>query len=231
MSAGRLVIASGLKARVAIRRLRERAAGLLRGFHPLAMTVAGPVRRTALPPYRLTAGFTLVEVLVSLVVASIAALLAHGLFSAAVTGSAELRAARGSVDRAANTRRFLGAAFLSLQVGTEGAGAFVGQTDGMQFAAWLETADGWLERRDIVLSLREGRLLAGVSSEPAIVLGDSVAAVGFDYLLEPGAESRWVGEWMSPVSAPLAVRLRITRYSAAERAVTDTTIYLIKARG
>ena len=63
---------------------------------------------------------------------------------------------------------------------------------------------------------------------------DSVTDLEFDYLLEPGAESRWVKEWVSPVTAPVAIRLRVTtgRESGdGGRVVTDTLLFLIKERG
>src|SRR5438105_2612900 len=66
-----------------------------------------------------------------------------------------------------------------------------------------------------------------------IALADSIASLDFDYLLEPGAESRWVRVWVSPVSAPLAVRMRVERPGKGEggRVVTDTLLFLIKERG
>ena len=63
---------------------------------------------------------------------------------------------------------------------------------------------------------------------------DSVAELALDYLLEPGAESRWVREWVSPVSAPLAVRMRIEKAGCGTRdarCVVDTLLFLIKERG
>ena len=60
-----------------------------------------------------------------------------------------------------------------------------------------------------------------------VLLADSVEAVGLDYLLEPGIQAAWVQEWISAVSAPLAVRARVRRAGGR----TDTTLYLIKARG
>jgi prepilin-type N-terminal cleavage/methylation domain-containing protein len=182
-------------------------------------------------PYRSAGGFTLIEILLTLVIAGTAALMAHALFSAAVDGSADLRAARASLDRAANTRRFLAATFLSLETGSGGAGGFSGQRERMRFAAWIETADGWFERRDVALALDAGRLVASIESAPALLVADGVARVEFDYLLLPGADAGWVGEWISPVSAPLAVRIRLTRRSPPGQTVTDTTLYVIRARG
>jgi hypothetical protein len=67
-----------------------------------------------------------------------------------------------------------------------------------------------------------------------VVLIDSVADVALDYLLEPGLDARWVGEWVSPLSAPLAVRMRIRRAGNETRepgGVVDTLLFLIKERG
>ena len=63
---------------------------------------------------------------------------------------------------------------------------------------------------------------------------DSGTDLQFDYLLEPGAESRWVREWVSPVSAPVAVRMRIAKAGCGKRdagCVVDTLLFLIKERG
>jgi prepilin-type N-terminal cleavage/methylation domain-containing protein len=179
-------------------------------------------------PYRSTAGFTLIEVLLALVIAGSAALLAHALFSAAVDGSRDLRLARAALDRDSNVRRFLDATFLSVETGTS---PFTGDPDQMRFTAWVPTSDGWFEPRDILLSLHDRRLVATGLPPRAIVLADSVTDLGLDYLVEPGAQARWVGGWVSPVSAPLAVRIRVTRERQSGAAVTDTTIYLIRARG
>jgi prepilin-type N-terminal cleavage/methylation domain-containing protein len=182
-------------------------------------------------PIRLSAGFTLVEVLVSLVIAGTAALLAHSIFSAAAFGNADLQAARHRLDRISNSARFLESAFLSLDIGSEGGSGFIGRPGAARFAAWLEMPEGWFERRDIELSVQGGRFIAVIGSTPPLVLSDSVMEVGFDYLLRPGADSRWVNEWVSPVSVPLATRIRITHLPGWAGSMSDTTTFLIKARG
>jgi len=70
-------------------------------------------------------------------------------------------------------------------------------------------------------------------AEERIVLADSLRDAAFDYLLEPGARARWVREWVSPVSAPLAVRLRIAYLprTASTAHHADTLLLLIKERG
>jgi prepilin-type N-terminal cleavage/methylation domain-containing protein len=180
--------------------------------------------RTARP-----AGFTLIEVLVALVLTGTVALLAHQLFAAAVDASRRLEAARRRLDREGNTRDFLRDALLALEVGADSAGAFEGEPRRLQFSAWLPTSDGWDERRTVALALEGGRWTAALGDEPGtrLVLADSVRSVGLDYLLEPGADAHWVMDWHSPVSAPLAVRVRLTHAGGA----CDTMLYLVKARG
>jgi prepilin-type N-terminal cleavage/methylation domain-containing protein len=176
-------------------------------------------------------GFTLVEVLVTLVLAGMIALMAHGIFAAALHASAEVRAVRGSLDHRHEAHRLLGAMFLSVDAGTVDDTPFHGGRDGISFSSWLQTSDGWFERSRVELSLNEQRLVATLPQGAPIVLYDSVAQVEFGYLLQPGADSRWVSEWVSEVSAPLAVRIRVTREHRLGRVVSDTVVYLIKARG
>ena len=177
-------------------------------------------------------GFTLVEVVVALTIGALVVLLAHQLLAAVADRGRTLTTARTALDRAANARRWLASAFLSLDVGTEGAGRFDGQPDHVTFSTWLLTPEGWLERRQVTLGVEGGRLQAVVIPGTAIALGDSVRYVDFDYLLERGAESRWVREWVSSVSAPLAVRMRVEQsLGSGGSGLADTLLFLIKERG
>ena len=179
-------------------------------------------------------GFTLIEVLVALAIGAVVVLLAHELFGAVADRGRTLIAARTVLDRSVNARRWLDATFLSLDVGTDGASGFEGRPDHAAFTAWLLTADGWFERREVSLGAEQGRLRATITPGTPIALVDSVTNVQVDYLLEPGAESRWVREWVSPVSAPVAVRMRIERagHGAQDTGnVVDTLLFLIKERG
>jgi len=174
----------------------------------------------------------LIEVLVALTIAALVVLLAHQVFAAVAERGRTLVAARDSLDRAANARRWLKATFLSLEVGSDSAGGFDGRADRVDVAAWERTADGWFDRRRIALGRDGDRLVASVIPGEPVALIDGVIGVAFDYLLEPGAESRWVREWVSPVSAPVAIRMRVTRGRGdGGRVVTDTLLFLIKERG
>jgi prepilin-type N-terminal cleavage/methylation domain-containing protein len=179
-------------------------------------------------------GFTLIEMLVALTIGGVAVLLAHQVFAAVADRGQALVHARLILDREVNARRWLEAAFLSLDVNMESAGGFEGRPQRVQFASWLRTLDGWFERRTVVLARDHDRMVATTTPGDAIALLDNVIDLQLDYLLEPGAESRWVREWVSPVSAPVAVRLRVRRVSEkAEggRAAVDTLLFLIEERG
>ena len=173
------------------------------------------------------AGFTLIEVMVALAIGGLVVLTAERLFAGAGDGARLLTESRERLDRDANARRWLEATFLSLAVGDSGSIGFTGDRDRVRFTAWQLTAGGWFEPRQIDLTISDGRLEAGISPGESIILAESVTDLSFDYLLDPGADTRWVQQWVSPVSAPLAVRVRLGRV----RGAADTLLLLIKERG
>lgn len=185
---------------------------------------------------RRSRGFTLIEVMVALAVGGVVVLLTHRLFIGVADGAQRLTEARVVLDHDANARRWLMEAFGSLDVGN---GAdFAGHANQVHFAAWLRTAEGWLTREPIELGVHGNRVVARLGSDDSLVLADSVRRLGLDYLLEPGEgtgapsempgeQASFVREWISPVSAPLAVRLRIL-YATGK---TDTLLLLIGPRG
>jgi len=170
-------------------------------------------------------GFSLIEVMVALTMGALVVLLAGRLFAAVGDAGQELRAARTALDREANARRWLAATFLSLDVGPE-AGPFQGNRDQVAFVSWQLTSGGWFAGHRVRLAVDRGRLIAAVAPRDSVTLADSVRGLGVDYLLEHGAEAHWVREWVSAVSAPVAVRLRIARAGGV-----DTLLFLIKERG
>lgn len=169
-------------------------------------------------------GFTLIEVMIALALSALVVLLAHRIFAGVVDGAQSLQTARTTLDREGNARRSLTEIFGSLDVGTEGAGGFAGRPTRVEFTTWQRVPAGWLERRRVSLGVESGALVA--RSQMSIALEDSVNGVEFDYLLEPGANAAWVREWISPVSAPVAVRVRIVR-----GAEVDTLLFIVGSRG
>jgi type II secretory pathway pseudopilin PulG len=173
-------------------------------------------------------GFTLVEMLTALVLTGMVALLAHQLLSVCVASVRQLDEARRAEDLEQNAARWLGSAFLSLDVG--GQGGFEGLQNRVTFTAWLLRPEGWMRPARITLAANRGRLEVTGLPEGGLVLADSVSRLDLDYLLEPGGDVRWVRVWISPLSAPVALRLRIDR-RMDQSAWTDTLLLLIKERG
>jgi prepilin-type N-terminal cleavage/methylation domain-containing protein len=174
-------------------------------------------------------GFTLLEVMVALVIAGTVVLVAERVFATAVDTSRAVTVGRRSLDREINSGRLLGAVFGSIEVGPSAA-QFEGHPSTVRFATWVQGVDGWFERHTVTLRLDQTRFVMRAEGLPPVALAEGVAGLEFDYLMAPGAETRWVREWVSPVSAPLAVRVRLAG-SPRSNASADTAIYLIKARG
>ncbi|TMD02343.1 MAG: prepilin-type N-terminal cleavage/methylation domain-containing protein [Chloroflexi bacterium] len=168
-------------------------------------------------------GFTLIEMMVALTVAAMVALLAHRMFSEVLDASRRAADAQDALARDMNARRWLMEAFGSLDISAT-SGGFVGRAHAIDFATWERTVNGTLAVNRVMLALvADSLILAGARRIP---LATPVRSLDLDYLLEPGANSVWVHEWISPVSAPLAVRLRLNRGS-----VVDTLLLLIGPRG
>ena len=173
---------------------------------------------------RRTAGFTLVEVMVAVAISALVILAAHRIFTGVADGAKAVERARESLDRQANARRWLKATFLSLEP------PFEGRRDRASFRSWQLSSGGWFEQLPTTLSL-DGSRFVGTSGRTSLSLADSVGELAFDYLLEPGADSKWVREWISPVSAPLAVRIRVAGCGKRDAGCVDTLMFLVKERG
>jgi len=173
-------------------------------------------------------GFTLLEVMVALAVGGLVVLFAQRLLGQVAAGLRASAVAQRDLDREQNARRLVQSLLLSLEVGDEG-GAFEGEGNQVAFAAWLQRPEGWFVRERVRLGWNNGRVET-LTSQGAIVLWDSVATLDLDYLLEPGATTSWVRRWTSPVSAPVALRVRLGR-RVGQAVVADTLLFLIKERG
>jgi prepilin-type N-terminal cleavage/methylation domain-containing protein len=172
---------------------------------------------------RVSRGFTLVEMVVALALAGVVALVAHQAFSGLIDATHRTQATRDALDRDMNAVNWLTEAFGSVEIGGE-AGGFAGRPHAAQFATWLRTTDGSLKRARVSVSPRGDTLvLEGLHRIPLMT---PLTSVNFDYLLEPGASAIWVRDWISPVSAPIAVRMRIARAGR-----TDTLLFVVGGRG
>lgn len=171
-----------------------------------------------------TRGFTLIEVLVALTIASIVILAAHEMFTGVADGAKAVAVERRDLDRRSNARRWLKATFLSLEP------PFEGDANKVSFTSWRLTSGGWFEPQPVEI-MREGTQLMARGGPELLPLADGITDVAFDYLLEPGADSKWVRGWISPVSAPVAVRVRIAGCGRGDEGCVDTLLFLVKERG
>jgi prepilin-type N-terminal cleavage/methylation domain-containing protein len=187
-------------------------------------------------------GFTLVELLVALALTGIVVLLAHALLAEVGEATARARAIAHELDAAGNRRAWLLRAFANVTVGSAPVRGFEGrdgrdgdrEADRVAFFTRLpvDSVDG---ERAVRLWLLGDGLAAEVRLPPGprdavpdtLILAEGLRAFGADYLIEYGADSRWVWEWVSPVSAPLAVRLRL-EYA---RGGADTLLLHVGPRG
>ncbi len=195
-------------------------------------------------------GFTLIELMVALALGGMVVLLAHRTFGVAAELGGRVAGRRQVHDRAMNARRFLAQAFGSLEVGTVRNTGFRGLEDEVAFTTWLVDEIGASVRKQVTVRLDPTAgdaapvessdagavwLLALVTPveggnalpRDTLVLAPEVAGLALDYLLDFGTDAAWVREWRSPVSAPLAVRLRLTRDGGA----VDTLLFVIGPRG
>lgn len=174
-------------------------------------------------------GFALPELLVGLVLTGLILLAGARALTASLDGWAAIENAGERTLREGVRRAWLVRAVRSLQVGVPGSVPFVGTADAVEFSASVYVPGGWREVRRVRLELQGQALVASVGGEPPLLLAPGLRGVHFDYLVNPGLDSRWVDGWQSPASAPLAVRLRLYPRALGEPA--DTLVLLIGGRG
>jgi prepilin-type N-terminal cleavage/methylation domain-containing protein len=183
---------------------------------------------TALKLSRRRHGFTVLELMVALTVGSILIVLTHSILGTATMSAEVVAATSHHRDREFNGRRWLRAAFGSLAAPSDES-PFIGLRESMTFSASIRNAGGWLAPDRLHLQLRNNSLIASGTSKDTLVLADSIQAMAMDYLLYPGAESRWTREWISRIKAPLAVRLRLVGMHPSRDRV-DTLLFLLQDR-
>jgi len=181
---------------------------------------------TVRPLTRSPAGFTLIELLVALTLTGLVVLIAHAMLAEVTDAAARGRAVTQGLDRAGNRRAWLLRAFANVTVGSAPVRGFDGrdgndgpdgrEADRITFFTRIPVDSGDGERR-VRLWLAGDALLAELRLPPGprdatpdtVVLAEGLRAFGADFLIEYGADSPLVREWVSPVSAPIAVRLRL----------------------
>ncbi len=170
-------------------------------------------------------GFTLIEVMVALLLTSLVAMIAHQLLAGVVDGAVALRRNSPAPTDPILGREWVLEACGTLEVGTPGTHGFEGTPTSARFDARLVTAEGWVARQPVVIEAEKDQVEIRTGAITARVV-DSSETPTLDYLSDPGGEGGWVTGWSSPVSAPLAIRIRWIRAGVA-----DTLLCSIGARG
>ena len=172
-------------------------------------------------------GFTLIELTLALAVGSLAVLIGALLWRQALSAGTALQRHRTQLDQRSGGRSWLASAVGSIEAGSAGDVPFTGHQSELAFSSWLPGAHGLPVRQAVSIGLGDRALQARLSDGTRIPIADSVAGVGFDYLLQPGLNAQWASVWESPVSASLAIRIRITGFEGA----VDTLLFLVGGRG
>lgn len=171
-------------------------------------------------------GFTLVETMVALAIGGSVLVLVGRTFAAVSDGARRIEASRAEHDGRADGRRWLRGALGSNHPPTDRE-PFDGRREVLAFSASTRRPDGQFGAERIRVRSIGNTLVAERSIEGEVVLIDGVASVAFDYLVAPGADSRWMSQWVSATTSPLAVRFRLAR---TVDAAVDTAIILIRDR-
>lgn len=178
-------------------------------------------------------GFTLIEVAIGLTVAALVLLIARVTFAQVADTASRIASARKHLDHRANGRRWLSAAFRSLQAGQGRFDTFRGSASAVSFTARMLTPRGWNEAAPVALQMVGTELIAVVSGSDTVTLARNLAAFESQYLLTSGERSEWLRGWYSPSTAPVAIRLILwsTNPDPDLPAKSDTLLYLVGSRG
>jgi hypothetical protein len=153
-----------------------------------------------------------VEVLVALVVGTIAIAGARSVLGALADHADRITDASREADRVANGERSLRALVGALDLGAMGGATFSGNEREARFTSWCPTADGWQERCQVRLailqmdSLDDAPTVAAILSSGEVLSAISgISDVRFAYLRDAAAGGTWVHTWGAGISVPLAI--------------------------
>lgn len=172
------------------------------------------------------AGFTLVEVMVALLVSAVVLLGARMLLEQLGENASRIIAAATRADADANGEQMLRDLAGRLEVGTDRAAQFSGESDVARFGSWCDTPSGWQERCAVAIVVSDdhghSRLVATFAEGDSITLLTRLHPIELRYLDDPRAGGRWFVSWGAGITAPLAL---------AVVSGSDTMIVRIGERG
>ena len=171
------------------------------------------------------AAFTLMEVIVAMLLASMVVLGARALADALVLQATETSTSMQRIDRDVNAERFLRGVVGRLERGDSLTGRFTGGPDSVAFSSWCDTAHGWQERcriRIVAVRQRAAASLVVRLSTGEVLLLRSARSVSLRYLTDATNGGSWTDSWTDMVHLPPAIGVLSDR---------DTLILRVGDRG
>lgn len=174
-------------------------------------------------------GFTLIEVIVAMTIAAIAAQLCLGIFRAVSDGIAHANNSLQVEEGRVNAWRWMSDVFGAVEpVGQQESG-FAGSEQSMEFVGGIRDATGEEVSSLIDLSFEDDMLIARSSVDSATVLARGLAWGRFEYVVAYGATAPLHNVWNSRISAPLAIRVVMAHVDGAISPV-DTLLFWVGTR-
>ena len=153
-------------------------------------------------------GFTLIEVVVSLLIGSIVLLGAHAILAALSDREQALATRAIEADRTANGLEELRSVVGQIEIDGPRTRPFSGDAAHASFSTWCDQPTGWLERCDVSLafdSTGPHRGLVLQRGAVSMVLMRGFARGAFRYLVSAASGGQWVEQWGASVTAPLGI--------------------------
>ena len=173
-----------------------------------------------------TAGFTLVEVMVALVVSAIVLLGARAMLGEVGDAAVRISSESARLDTNANAEHALRVLVRNLDLGYANDAVFAGDVRQVTFVSWCDTPSGWQERCKVALTIekRQGgdALVVQTSRSNAIIVRDRVRNGSLRYLTTVYRGGEWIRTWGAGITAPLAIGIILD---------SDTLIVPIGERG
>jgi prepilin-type N-terminal cleavage/methylation domain-containing protein len=165
------------------------------------------------PDPRARGGFTLLEVIVALAVSGMVLLGARSVLGQLGTDAERIEAAAAESDRASNADALLRAVVGRTANSVPEQARFVGDATGARFVSWCEVPGGWLERCQAMLGIVQtgdsASLVLTLDPGGMVPLKTGVRRARLRYLVSPQEGGRWLDEWTSQLSTPVAVGVEV----------------------
>ena len=161
---------------------------------------------------RTRAGFTLIEILVASVVASIVVLTARGLYDALGASLDHVRRATSMADARANGERLLRQLVRNAEAHVDRDSAFAGDAVAARFVSSCQSPRGWLERHEAALGIVDSAqwslVIVQCPLNDRTVVLRVPGPVTLRYLMSEAQGSTFVESWSAGQMPPRAIAIR-----------------------